>query len=76
MIKPNKGQKNSFLASKKKKGNWNQSLKSSTNSTKIPKKKKSLQYILLLKKYNNVIDYTNIKNDEKLSIVAAKILAF
>lgn len=60
MIKPNKLSKNNFLNAKKKRGNWNQSLKSTTTA-KSSKKKKSLQYILLLKKYNNLIEYTNIK---------------
>ena len=42
--------------------NWNQSLRSATTKTSKPKKiKKSLQYLLILKKFNNVIDYKNIK---------------
>ena len=45
-----------------KRTNWNQSLKSATKKTIKPKKiKKSLQYLLLLKKFNNIIDYKNIK---------------
>jgi ribosomal protein S18 len=46
----------------KKNNNWNQSLKS-TSTTTITKKRirKSLQYLLILKKFDNVIDYTNIK---------------
>jgi ribosomal protein S18 len=45
-----------------KRTNWNQSLKSGTKKvTKSKKIKKSLQYLLLLKKFNNVIDYKNIK---------------
>jgi len=43
---------------KKKRINWNQTLKSASKPLKI---KKSLQYILLLKKFNNLIDYKNIK---------------
>jgi ribosomal protein S18 len=46
----------------KKRTNWNQSLKSSTGKqTKIKKIKKSLQYLLILKKFNNLIDYKNIR---------------
>ena len=46
----------------KKNNNWNQSLKS-TSITDRPKKRvrKSLQYLLILKKFDNVIDYKNIK---------------
>jgi len=44
----------------KKRTSWNQSLRS--NKLNKPKKiKKSLQYLLLLKKFNNLIDYKNIK---------------
>jgi ribosomal protein S18 len=53
-----------FLSSnpKKKRTNWNQSLKStSTKSLKPTKIKKSLQYLLLLKKFKNIIDFKNIK---------------
>jgi small subunit ribosomal protein S18 len=47
---------------KKKRVNWNQSLKTTIISpTKEIKLKKSLQYILLLKKFNNNIDYKNIQ---------------
>jgi len=54
-------QKKTNLISEKKRTNWNQSLRS-TSKTKKPKKlKKSLQYLLLLKKFNNLIDYKNIK---------------
>ena len=43
------------------KNNWNQSLRSSKQTSKPKKIRKSLQYILILKKFNNVVDYTNIK---------------
>jgi ribosomal protein S18 len=47
---------------KKKRINWSQSLKvSSTKSSKNKKMKKSLQYIMLLKKFSNTIEYTNLK---------------
>lgn len=56
----NKDKKNTLI--KKKRINWNQSLKvNSAQSSKLIKVKKSLQYILLLKKFNNIIDYKNIK---------------
>ena len=44
-----------------KRNNWNQSLRSSSNTSKPKRIRKSLQYILLLKKFDNVIDYTNLK---------------
>ena len=47
---------------KKKRINWQQSLKvQDTNNLKPIKIKKSLQYIMLLKKFDNVIDYKNVK---------------
>ena len=58
----NKDKKISSTPLKKKRINWNQSLKSTTSKPSKPLKiKKSLQYILLLKKFNNTIDYKNIK---------------
>jgi ribosomal protein S18 len=61
----NKDKKNIQSNVLKKRVNWNQSLKSTTasgaKSSKPTKIKKSLQYILLLKKFNNVIDFKNIK---------------
>lgn len=58
----NKDKKNTGTNPKKKRINWQQSLKSTeTNLVKPTKIKKSLQYILLLKKFKNVIDYKNIK---------------
>jgi ribosomal protein S18 len=46
----------------KKRTNWNQSLKSTSSKSSRPKKiRKSLQYLLVLKKFDNVIDYKNIK---------------
>jgi ribosomal protein S18 len=57
----NKDKKNNSFQAGKKRINWNQSL-SSTKSIKTEKKiKKSLQYLLLIKKFNNIIDYKNIK---------------
>ena len=41
--------------------NWNQSLKTSKISQKPTKVRKSLQYLLILKKFDNVVDYKNIK---------------
>lgn len=48
----------------KKRTNWNQSLRTPGTSGKVtkPKKiKKSLQYLLVLRKFNNVINYKNVK---------------
>jgi small subunit ribosomal protein S18 len=49
---------------KKKRINWNQSLKTAKSADSLNKNKrikKSLQYLLLLKKFNNVVDYKNVK---------------
>lgn len=47
----------------KKRNNWNQSLATTTkNASSRPKRvKKSLQYLLLLKKFDNIVDYKNIQ---------------
>ena len=59
----NKDKKNTNSNFQKKKSNWNQSLKSlkALKSNKPKKIKKSLQYLLVLKKFNNLIDYKNVK---------------
>jgi ribosomal protein S18 len=58
----NKEKKSTYSNPKKKRTNWNQSLKSaSAKNVKSTKIKKSLQYILLVKKFKNVIDFKNIK---------------
>lgn len=47
---------------KKKRINWSQSLKSRADiAAESNRIRKSLQYILLLKKFHNVIDYKNVK---------------
>jgi|TARA_B110000091_G_scaffold172141_1_gene185312 small subunit ribosomal protein S18 len=57
----NKDKRKTFGGDKKR-NNWNQSLKSSTTKTSRPKRiKKSLQYLLILRKFDNVVDYKNIK---------------
>jgi ribosomal protein S18 len=57
----NKERKRTSFNPKNKRTNWNQSLRSTTKVTKPKKIRKSLQYLLILKKFNNVIDYKNIK---------------
>ena len=57
----NKDKKNAAWNKDKKRTTWNQSLRSATKTAKPKKIKKSLQYLLVLKKFNNVIDYKNIK---------------
>jgi small subunit ribosomal protein S18 len=57
----NKEKKNTGITTGKKRTNWNQSLKSTKAVKPVTKLKKSLQYILLLKKFNNTIDYKNIR---------------
>jgi small subunit ribosomal protein S18 len=52
------------IPNKRKKINWSQSLKSLRQKSLLSKKqklklRKSLRYILLLKKHNNVIEYKN-----------------
>lgn len=54
-------QKRTNLSTDKKRTNWNQNLRSNLKIVKQKKIKKSLQYLLLLKKFNNIIDYKNIK---------------
>jgi len=56
----NKDKKTSGWNAQKKRTNWNQSLKT-TKAGKVKKIKKSLQYILLIKKFQNIIDYKNIR---------------
>jgi small subunit ribosomal protein S18 len=58
----NKDKKTANWQPNKKRINWNQSLKSvGTKQSKPTKIKKSLQYLMLLKKFKNVIDFKNIK---------------
>ena len=57
----NQKQKRNPVGGDKKRTNWNQSLRSSTKITKPKRIKKSLQYLLLLKKFKNIVDYKNIK---------------
>jgi ribosomal protein S18 len=58
----NKDKKTTNWNKPKKRTNWNQSLKSNSTKVNKPKKiKKSLQYLLILKKFNNIIDYKNVK---------------
>ena len=57
----NKNKKPSTFPSTKKRINWNQSLKSLKPTKPVKKFRKSLQYVLFLRKYNNVVDYKNIK---------------
>lgn len=48
-------------APQKKRANWNQGLRSSTKFKRPKRIKKSLQYLLVLKKFHHVIDYKNVK---------------
>lgn len=57
----NQKQKKTNLSIEKKRTNWNQSLRSSLKPSKTKRIKKSLQYLLLLKKFANIVDYKNIK---------------
>lgn len=57
----NKERKRTNFNPKNRRTNWNQSLRSTTKVTKSKKIRKSLQYLLILKKFNNIIDYKNIK---------------
>jgi small subunit ribosomal protein S18 len=56
-----KDKKNPSFLQTKKRSNWKQSLSSGKKAKTEKKVKKSLQYLLLLKKFNNIIDYKNIK---------------
>jgi len=58
----NKDKKKVAWNKDKKRTNWNQTLRSASAKPNKPKKlKKRIQYLLVLKKFNNVIDYKNIK---------------
>jgi ribosomal protein S18 len=58
----NKDKKNTNWNPQKKRTNWNQSLRpTNTKANKQKKIKKSLQYLFVLKKFKNIIDYKNIK---------------
>ena len=58
----NKDKRNSSFVGKKRRDNWNQSLKTKTKSeNKSSRVRKNLQYLLLLKKFDNVVDYKNLK---------------
>ena len=57
----NKNKPGTFNSKNKKRGNWNQSLKRTTDTTKPKRVRRSLQYLLLLKKFDNVVDYKNLK---------------
>lgn len=57
-----KERKKSSTKPKKKRINWSQSLRSVKPSPeKETKIRRSLQYIFLLKKFENIIDYKNVK---------------
>jgi hypothetical protein len=47
----------SYWNKDKSRANWNQSLSSSTKTNKPKNLRKSLQYLLILKKFENVSDY-------------------
>ena len=55
--------KNTTFGIKKRRDNWNQSLKRKTADEPVKPKRirRSLQYLLLLKKFDNIIDYKNLK---------------
>ena len=57
----NKEKKNKTWNKEKKGTKWTQSLRPTIKLLKQKKIKKSLQYLLLLKKFKNIIDYKNIK---------------
>jgi small subunit ribosomal protein S18 len=58
----NKEKKTGNFNLQKKRSNWSQSSKTRGTKGFKPKRiKKSLQYLLILKKFHNVIDYKNIK---------------
>lgn len=57
----NKEKKGLVANSGKKRTNWNQSLLSIKSNKSEKKIKKSLQYLLLIKKFDQVVDYKNIQ---------------
>ena len=64
----------SYFNKDKKRTNWDQSLRSSSQNNKPKKVRRSLQYLLVLKKFNNVVDYKNIKLLRKYMSENGKIL--
>nr|AYO28650.1 ribosomal protein S18 [Neotessella volvocina] len=57
----NPKQKRNNWNTDKKRTNWNQSLKSRNKINRPKKIKRRLQYLLVLRKFENTIDYKNIK---------------
>ena len=60
----NKDKRSNTNSFQKKRPNWNQSLRSPSKllgPTKPKKLKKSLQYLLVLRKFKNIIDYKNVR---------------
>ncbi len=65
-IKKKSNGKEKPAVTKKKRINWSQSLKSLRHKYVLSRKEKfrlqkSLRYVLLLRKYKNIIDFTNVK---------------
>ena len=51
----------SYFNKDKRSNNWDQSLRSGTKINKPKRIRRSLQYLLVLKKFNGVVDYKNVK---------------
>jgi small subunit ribosomal protein S18 len=51
----------SYFNKDKKSNNWDQSLRSGTKTNKPKRIRRSLQYLLVLKKFNGAVDYKNVK---------------
>ena len=64
----------SYFNKDKKRTNWDQSLRSSSQNNKPKKVRRSLQYLLVLKKFDNVVDYKNIKLLKKYLTENGKIM--
>lgn len=73
-----KSLKSKKISTKRKKINWSQSLKSIRSKDKLSKKnkaRKSLRYLLLLKKYKYIIQYTNPRLLKAFQTKSGKIKA-
>lgn len=62
MIQTNNKTKKNFPSQKKRRVNWNQRLKRTSEEPSKPTRlRKSLQYIFLIRKFKNIIEFKNIK---------------
>ena len=64
----------SYFNKDKKRTNWDQSLRSRSQNNKPKKIARSLQYLLVLKKFDNVVDYKTLFENVFLFVSTQKSL--